>query len=226
MCLPPLLTLPPLPQRTQCPWTRPKDHLRERGDPLCYVSAREWNNTESSSANNSQWRSFSTCCLTKGKIRTDDVLSPLSLSGSVLLHSTTLALGCAAFLARVRRVLTPLVALLTGQYEIRGLIPHSRWHWVSRFSWLREVRGTWSQIRWLCVSHQEQQEAFFETGHPSQEREAAPVERGGGRLCFRTFTFFTCKAGPSLADLRTHAKLYDEALCFANRESRRVGGTG
>lgn len=66
---------PPLPQCTRRPWTRPRDHLRERGDPLCYVSAREWNNTESSSANNSQWRSFSTCCLTKGKIRTDDRLS-------------------------------------------------------------------------------------------------------------------------------------------------------
>lgn len=72
---PPMCTLPTLPQHTQRPWTRLKDHLCERGDPLCYVSAREWNNMESSSANNSQWRSFSTCCLTKGKIRTDDIPS-------------------------------------------------------------------------------------------------------------------------------------------------------
>lgn len=72
VCVPPPQTLN---QRTRRPWTRLKDHLRERGDPLCYVSAREWNNMESSSANNLQWRSFSICCLTKGKIRTDDMLS-------------------------------------------------------------------------------------------------------------------------------------------------------
>lgn len=106
-------TLPPLPQCTQRPWTRPKDHLRERGDPLCYVSAREWNNTESSSANNSQWRSFSTCCLTKGKIRTDDILSLLCLweFGAALCSHTWSSLCCGALLAVRCRGLTPLVAL-------------------------------------------------------------------------------------------------------------------
>lgn len=136
-----LCSLPPLPQRTRRPWTRPKDHLRERGDPLCYVSAREWNNTESSSANNSQWRSFSTCCLTKGKIRTDDVLSLLSLSlspgvwsAALQLHPTIFTLCCAAFPARRRRTAPgPLVALLTGWHEIQALVPNSCWHWVSRF---------------------------------------------------------------------------------------------
>lgn len=122
--------LPPLPQRTQRPWTRPKDHLRERGDPLCYVSAREWNNMESSSANNSQWRSFSTCCLTKGKIRTDDVLSFLSqLSSFTPYFFHFVLLLCWPEDAGV----WPVVALLTSRYEIPGLFSNSHWHWVSHF---------------------------------------------------------------------------------------------
>ena len=128
----------PLPRRSLRPWTGPKDHLRERGDPLCYVSAREWNNTESSSANNSQRRSFSTCCLTKGKIRTDDVLSLLSLAlweFVALLWSCSQTVLC-SYPPGDAGVLIPSLALLTGWYEIRGLTPNSYWRRASHFLFL------------------------------------------------------------------------------------------
>lgn len=150
----------PLPQRTQRPWTRPRDHLRERGDPLCYVSAREWNNTESSSANNSQWRSFSTCRLTKGKIRTDDILSDsLGVCGSALLCSYTPQfvhfaplVPCAASPA-----LTPLVALSTGWYGVQVLVSNRHRRGVSHFfvpSTLAEVKRGWrNPILDLMIKH-------------------------------------------------------------------------
>lgn len=136
-------------------------------------------------------------------------LSSLSLgvcSSALELHSTILTVCCAAFLSRRRRGLIPSAALLSGWYEIRGLIPNSHWHWVSHFfscPHLTEVkRGSRNLIPDRMITCEPSGAAgglFLNWASITGEGGGNWLhynqygEGGEGVFFFKTFTFFTYK---------------------------------